>query len=167
MAAGNAPDTAAELEAALLSTTLERHLDLRALVEGLAPAALEWVPAPGASSLAGVVRHILEVEGFVAACLLGEMTGYDGANGAQANVPGTADALTAALDILAERLEHGFDALERAGWGSLELDDGRSVAAMVVEELDHCAMHHGQAQLTRNLLEAAFPELAGEYVHWR
>ena len=28
----------------------------------------------------------------------------------------------------------------------------------LLEGLDHCAIHHGQAQLTRNLWEAAHPD---------
>jgi len=57
------------------------------------------------------------------------------------------------------------------------LDDGRLEASVpggdeplgeaLLEDLDHCAIHHGQAQLTRNLWEAAHPDGPETYEHRR
>jgi hypothetical protein len=161
------PDEAGPLVGALLRTSHDRHLDMTAIIAGLDTGALRWKPAPEANSLADLVRHIVHIESFVAAYLLGEATTHDGANGALAPVAGDAEALALAIARLDARLKAALGTLPGREADLVAGYDGRTLGALAVEELDHAAMHYGQVQLTRHLLEAAFPELAGEYVHWR
>jgi hypothetical protein len=44
---------------------------------------------------------------------------------------------------------------------------GERLVEALLEDLDHCALHHGQAQLTRNVWEATHPDMPTAYEHWR
>jgi len=144
---------------ALRSTTQDRHRDMTNLVRGLPREALAWVPADGASSLAGLTLHILDVERYLTALVTGEDIGWTGELGTRIQETAADHELVAAI---AARDEELGDALER-----LDADRWSSLAGDLLEDLDHVAVHLGQMQLTRNLYEAVHPEAAGEYEHWR
>ena len=157
------PDTAAAtppnpVTQALLATMDDRHGDMAALLGGLPAGALDWSPAADANSLAGLARHILDIEGHVAGDLAGGDSSWTGANGTQVDAPANADLLT-------ELLQQSGRALN-ALLGEVSARDSARLM-VVLEEFDHCAMHHGQMQLTRHLWEAAHPGVASRYEHWR
>ena len=63
---------------AMLGTTHDRHLDLAGLVGGLPDEALAWTPCADAPALAGLVLHILDVEGHLVAIAAGRtITGQE------------------------------------------------------------------------------------------
>ena len=145
---------------AVLSTTHDRHVDMSNLVRGLPREGLEWVPAEGASTLAGLTLHILDVERYLTALVTGEDIGWTGELGTRIDEWAAEHELVAAIAARDEELK---DALER-------LDTGRwsgSLSGDLLGDLDHVAVHLGQMQLTRNLYEAAHPEAGGSYEHWR
>ena len=144
---------------ALLSITQDRHRDMTELVRGLPGEGLRWVPADGASTLAGLTLHILDVERYLTALVTGEDIGWTGELGTRIHETAAEHELVAAIAARDEELQ---DALAR-----LDADRWSSLAGDLLEDLDHVAVHLGQMQLTRNLYEAAHPEAAGEYEHWR
>ena len=144
---------------ALLSITRDRHRDMADLVRGLPGEGLRWVPADGASTLAGLTLHILDVERYLTALVTGEDIGWTGELGTRIHETAAEHELVAAIAARDEELR---DALAR-----LDADRWSSLAGDLLEDLDHVAVHVGQMQLTRNLYEAAHPEAAGEYEHWR
>jgi hypothetical protein len=148
------PDAA--LRAALIATTRERHKDMTNLVTGLPADALDWRFALDAASLAGLCLHIVDVEGHVARLALREQHHWPGANGSRMQESATEQALRDEIERVDTLL---LGALERCGPGGLSAD--------VVEDLDHCAMHYGQMQLTRHLWESSHPGQGETYSHWR
>jgi hypothetical protein len=152
---------------AMLSTAHDRHLDLAALITGLPDDALVWTPCADAPALAGLVLHILDVEGHLAAIAAGEDDHWAGENGSHILDSATKAELH---DAIAET-----DTRVRLAWASIDavrLDDpapygAGSLGEALLEDLDHCAIQHGQAQLTRNLWEAAHPDAPRTYEHWR
>lgn len=152
----DSPSTA--LATALIATMDDRHEDMVQLLAGLPAGALDWRPAAEASSLAGLTRHILDVEGHVLRELGGGDPAWAGANGSQIDAPSDA----ALLVRLVEEIGRGLRLL----LARIPATDAGGLAA-ALEEFDHCAMHWGQMQLTRHLWEAAHPAAASRYHHWR
>ena len=145
---------------AVLSTTHDRHLDMTRLVAGLPPEGLAWVPADGASALAGLTLHILDVERYLTALVTGEDIGWTGELGTRIDETAAEQELVAAIEARDEELTAALEGLVADRWAS-------SLGGDLLEDLDHVAAHHGQMQLTRNLYEAAHPEVSGMYEHWR
>jgi DinB family protein len=145
---------------ALLGTTHDRHEDMTNLVRGLPEDALAWTPAEGASAMAGIVLHILDVESYLASVATGEDIGWTGERGSHIHDRATEAALVAAIEDVDTRVKRAFGALTTERFES-------SIGAALVEDLDHVAGHLGQLQLTRNLYEAAHPDAPRTYEHWR
>jgi hypothetical protein len=150
------PASLPPLVRALLRTTHDRHVDMTNLVSGLPPAALEWRFEPDAAPLVGLCLHILDVEEHVARVLTGGDEAWAGENGSRMNERATAEELVAEVERV--------DALIKQ---AIEHADPASLPEDLVNELDHCALHLGQMQLTRHLLDAREPDAQRTYVHWR
>ena len=142
----------------LIATMDDRHTDMAALLTGLPDGGLDWAPAADGNSLADLARHILDIEGHVRRELSGGDLAWSGANGTQIDAPSDAGVLSDLLEEVGQELRL-----------ALAEDPVQNSAALVValEEFDHCAMHHGQMQLTRHLWEAAHPGVASRYAHRR
>ena len=151
----------------LLSTMRERHADLVNLLAGLPQGALDWRPAIAAGSLAGITGHILVVEEAALRLAAGEAIPWPGANGEGMGDHRTEAELLAGLAALDALAARAVLALTAARLAEPQPGEERTIGAMLVEEFDHCAMHYGQAQLTRHLWEAANPSWVSPYVHWR
>jgi DinB superfamily len=160
------PDNAPAVVRTILSTTHDRHVDLAALIDGLDDGGLTWAPAPEAPALAGLVLHILDVEGHLAAIASGEDDAWTGENGSHILDGATFEELREAIDDVDRRVWTAFASLDEARLNT-SIPDGPPLVDALLEDLDHCAIHHGQAQLTRNLWEAAHPEALKTYEHWR
>jgi hypothetical protein len=145
---------------ALLSTTHDRHLDMTRLVGGLPPGGLKWVPADGASTLAGLTLHVLDVERYLVALLTGEDIGWTGQRGTRITEEATETELIAEIEERDAEMKAAIAAVTAERWGSGDV-------ANLLDDLDHVAVHQGQMQLTRNLYEAAYPDASGSYEHWR
>jgi len=151
---------------AMLGTTHDRHLDLAGLVGGLPDEALAWTPCADAPALAGLVLHILDVEGHLVAIAAGEDDHWAGENGSHILDSATAEELRDAIAALSVKIRGAFASIDEARLEALAPGAGRPVGEALLEDLDHCAIHHGQAQLTRNLWET-HPGAPRTYEHWR
>ena len=151
----------------MLSTTHDRHLDLAALVTDLPDDALAWTPCVDAPALAGLVLHILDVEGHLTAMAAGEDDHWAGENGSHILDSATAAALRIAIADADARTKLGLASIDDARLEASAPGGDRPLGEALLEDLDHCAIHHGQAQLTRNLWEAAHPDAPRTYEHWR
>jgi len=151
----------------MLSTAQDRHVDLAALVAGLPDHALTWTPCADAPALAGLVLHILDVEGHLAAIAAGEDDHWAGENGSHILDSATAAELRDAIFDRDAGMRAVFASIDGARLGASAPGGGHTLGEALLEDLDHCAIHHGQAQLTRNLWEAAHPDAPRTYEHWR
>jgi uncharacterized damage-inducible protein DinB len=159
---GDAPSVVRSIS----STTRDRHQDLAALIAGLSDDDLTWAPCAGAPALAGLVLHILDVEGHLAAIAVGVDDRWTGENGSHILDVATLEDLRGAIDEVDARVRTAFASLDEARLET-PLPGGQRLVEALLEDLDHCALHHGQAQLTRNLWEAAHPDAPRTYEHWR
>jgi hypothetical protein len=150
----------------MLSTTHDRHVDLASLIDGLGDDDLRWTPCAEAPALAGLVLHILDVEGHLAAMAVGEDDHWTAENGSHILDSATLEDLHGAIDDVDDRVRTAFASLDDARLDS-PVPDGHRLVEALLEDLDHCALHHGQAQLTRNMWEAAHPDAPRTYEHWR
>ena len=152
---------------AMLSTAHDRHLDLAALVTGLPDDAVTWTPCADAPALAGLVLHILDVERHLATIAAGEDDHWAGDNGSHILDRATAAELRDAITDLDARMMSAFASMNDARLEASVPGGDEPLGEALLEDLDHCAIHHGQAQLTRNLWEAAHPDAPETYEHWR
>lgn len=140
----------------LLATAHERHVDMSDLVSGLPDGALDWRPAERVNSLAGLVRHIVDIESHAARLGRGDDEWrWDDSDGAHLEEGGTESDLLAAIadcDALVKDVLESLDEPERA--------------SPAIEEFDHAAMHYGHMQVTRLLWEQAHPDAPRTYSHW-
>lgn len=148
---------------ALASTTRDRHQDLIDIVDGLPDEALAWTPAPDAPAIAGLVLHIVDVEAHLARLASKGDPDWTGERGTR--IEETADRGSLIEEIT------GVDRDLMRALGSLGRekpnDENGLTLAAIVEDLDHVAVHVGQAQLTVNLWQARNPDAPGTYEHWR
>ena len=72
-----------------------------------------------------------------------------------------------AIVDLEARMRAMFASIDDARLEASAPGGGQTLGQALLEDLDHCAIHHGQAQLTRNLWEAAHPDAPKTYEHWR
>jgi hypothetical protein len=155
------------LLAGLLTTTHERHTDLVALVSGVPPGGLTWVPGPEAAHISGLVMHILEVEEYLARVAADEEVEWAGTNGSSMDVALDEAGLVARITEVDGLLKQALEQVPAERLGAMQPGGDRTVGSMLVEDLDHSAMHYGQVQLTRHLYELANPEFRSRYEHWR
>ena len=152
---------------ALMSTTRDRHEDMRALVQGLADGGLTWSPAEDAPALAGLALHILDVERYVVSVATGEEMGWTGERGTHIRDAATEDDLVAAIEEMDRRIAAALGRLTNEHLAALTAAGDTTVGEAILEDLDHVAVHVGQMQLTRHLYEAAHPDQPRTYEHWR
>jgi DinB superfamily len=155
------------LLATVLRTTAERHEDMRNLVTGLPEGALHWRPAPEAASLADLVFHIAALEGAVARIAAGSQEPWELGNGAGMGQDGGLRELLEVLARAAAAIEEALKDVYEEAFIETVPGGERTIGEMIVEELDHAAMHYGQLQLTRHLWEEAHPAWDRTYLHWR
>jgi hypothetical protein len=163
----NPPPGLDPLLAALLATSHERHFDMVNLVRGLPPGALDWRPAPDAASLAGLALHILDVEEAVARLAAGEVYAWTAENGSRMDESAEETLLVDEILRVDGVVKSRLSGLTGERLGAALPGEERTAGAMLGEDMDHCAMHYGQLQLTRHLWEAAHPEWPRTYLHWR
>ncbi|MEX0782306.1 MAG: DinB family protein, partial [Dehalococcoidia bacterium] len=160
-----APEGLPALLSGLLTTAHERHMDLIALVSDLAAEALEWAPGPEAAHISGLVMHILEVEEYLAAVASGQDVEWAGTNGSSMDIAVEAPDLVERVTSVDASLKAALATIPRGRLDTMQPGGDRTVGSMLMEDLDHSAMHYGQVQLTRHLYELAHPEFASGYEH--
>jgi hypothetical protein len=134
----------------------ELHGDIEKALDGLTPAALDWVPQPGMNSIGVMVFHLTGAERF----LIGEVIAGDNSNrdrDAEFKVQGMD------MDALVMRLadNRAYISGVLAGMTLVDLEARRkfrrqrevTVGWVLGHALKHTATHMGQIQLTRELLD--------------
>lgn len=129
------------------------HAELLAALEDLPQAALDWVPAPGANSLAALVVHTAGAEHYlIGDCVAGEPSDRD--RDAEFRAAGlSAEALRQRLD---DSLAYIRQVLKRLTLDDLaalrpwpRLNAQVTVGWLLAHLLAHTAIHAGHAQVTR------------------
>jgi uncharacterized damage-inducible protein DinB len=151
----------------LLTTTSERHEDMVNLVRGLPEGGLTWTPAADAPAIAGIVLHILDVESYLVSLAEGTDIEWTGERGSRIHEAANEDRLIAAIEEMDQRLKAALETVTDERLSSLQPGDERPVVEALIEDLDHSAVHIGHLQLTRQLFEAAHPDVPRTYEHWR
>ena len=139
-----------------LNNLNELHSDIENALDGLTPAALDWVPQPGMNSIGVMVFHLTGAERY----LIGEVIAGDNSNrdrDAEFKVQGME--LNALLKRLADNRAYISGVLE--GLTLADLETRRmfrhqrevTVGWVLGHALKHTATHMGQIQLTRELLD--------------
>jgi hypothetical protein len=134
----------------------ELHDDIEKALDGLTPAALDWVPQPGMNSIGVMVFHLTGAERF----LIGEVIAGDNSNrdrDAEFKVQGMD--MNALVIRLADNRAYISGVL--AGMTLVDLETRRkfrgqrevTVGWVLGHALKHTATHMGQIQLTRELLD--------------
>jgi uncharacterized damage-inducible protein DinB len=144
-----------------LNNLQELHDDIRAALQGLPQAALDWAPGPDTNSLSVLVVHLTGAERYwIGDVVAGEPSARD--REAEFRVQGWS------IEALLQRLS-GNETFAQRVLGSLNLPEletkrisprnGResTVAWALCHALKHTALHLGQIQLTRQLWEQGHP----------
>lgn len=163
----HAPDGMHPLLAGILTTTHERHVDMIDLIRDLPDGALSWRPGPQMSSLAGIVRHMMDDETEFVRSLAEMPNGWPGVNGEWMDTTGTAAELVALIadgDALLKRM---YPILTDEHLRQPHPASGTPIGQELIEMADHSGMHYGHMQITRHLYELAHPDFASQYQHWR
>lgn len=133
------------------------HTDILTALDGLPPAALDWIPGPDMNSISVLVFHLTGAERY----WIGDVTVQDPTvrdRDAEFKVH------EVGVDVLKKRLTDNMEyeraALEKLTIQDLEMTrvsarDGRefTVAWALIHALEHSTLHLGQIQLTRQLWE--------------
>jgi uncharacterized damage-inducible protein DinB len=133
------------------------HNGILQALEGLPPAALDWIPGPEMNSISVLLAHITGSERY----WIGDIAAQEPSNRdreAEFRVRGVgADVFRKRL---ADDLEYAQNVLDRMSLQDLEStrvrpSDGRefNVAWALLHALEHATLHLGQIQLTRQLWE--------------
>jgi uncharacterized damage-inducible protein DinB len=139
-----------------LNNLNELHSDIENGLDGLTPAALDWVPQPGMNSIGVLVSHLTGAERY----LIGEVIAGDNSNrdrDAEFKVQGME--LNALLKRLADNRAYISGVLEELALADLETrrmfrhQREVTVGWVLGHALKHTATHMGQIQLTRELLD--------------
>ncbi len=134
------------------------HQEIKATVEGLPVAALDWSPGPDMNSLGVLLAHVAGSEKhWLGDIIAGQPTGRD--REAEFRTRGRdAAALSAGLD---EMLTYARSVVAGLSLADLTAErvshsDGRTmpVGACLLHVLQHAASHAGHVQITRQLWEA-------------
>jgi len=139
-----------------LNNLNELHSDIENAIDGLTPAALDWVPQPDMNSIGVMVFHLTGAERY----LIGEVITGDNSNrdrDAEFKVQGME--LNALFKRLADNRAYFSGVLE--GLTLADLETRRmfrhqrevTVGWVLGHALKHTATHMGQIQLTRQLLD--------------
>ena len=139
-----------------LNNLNELHSDIENALDGLTPAALDWVPQPGMNSIGVMVFHLTGAERY----LIGEViTGDNSDRDRDAEFKVQGMELNALLKRLADNRAYISGVLE--GLTLADLETRRmfrhqrevTVGWVLGHALKHTATHMGQIQLTRELLD--------------
>jgi hypothetical protein len=163
----DAPEGVHPLLAGILTTTHERHVDMIDLIRDLPDDALSWQPGPQMSSLAGLVRHMVDDEIEFVRSLAAMPNGWPGMNGEWMDATGTATELVALIADSDALLKHVYQTLTKEQLRQPHPASGAPIGQELVEMADHSGMHYGHMQITRHLFELAHPDFASHYQHWR
>jgi uncharacterized damage-inducible protein DinB len=129
------------------------HQDIQDAIEGLAPEALDWIPAPDTNSLCVLIVHLTGAERYwIGDVAIGDPS--DRIREKEFQVKGwDAEALK---ERLMEATSYALNALERLRVDELSAvrtspRDGRqfTVGWALAHALEHTALHLGHIQLTR------------------
>jgi uncharacterized damage-inducible protein DinB len=139
-----------------LNNLHELHSEIENALDGLTPAALDWVPQPGMNSIGVMVFHLTGAERF----LIGDVIA-----GNTSNRDRDAEFKVQGMDMsaLVRRLANNSDYISGvlAGLTLADLESRRlfrnqrevTVGWVLGHALKHTATHMGQIQLTRELLD--------------
>ncbi len=140
----------------LLSLLHQAHLQLRHELDGLDDDALNWVPMPGAISIATIVRHLVGSESETLRCIAGVKADRDRDAefaGSTLTRQGLLLLLDGADDLivdLAPRID--FNRLEAEfPLPTLPASDVRPGLSWLIGNYGHTREHLGQIQLTKQL----------------
>lgn len=161
------PAGLSSLLSGLLATTHERHMDMIALVTGLPEGGLTWAAGADAAHISGLTMHILEVEEHLAHLAAGDEVHWAGKNGSSMDVVADETTLIARITEVDGALKRAIERIPPERLERHAPGNERTIGAALVEDLDHCAMHYGQLQLTRHFYELAHPRFESRYEHWR
>jgi uncharacterized damage-inducible protein DinB len=134
----------------------ERHNNILEALEGLSPAALDWIPGPDMNSISVLVFHLTGAERY----WIGDVAAQDPSDRDR-------DAEFRVRDVgmdvlkkrLADNLEYARKTLDKFTIQDLETTrvtrDGHTfaVAWTLLHALEHTTLHLGQIQITRQLWE--------------
>ena len=123
--------------------------------------------AEPAASLAGLTLHILDVEEYLAGLARREAAEWAGENGSRMEESAASDELLLEIERIDLLIVQALEMVSVESLGSVQPGGERTVGEALVEDLDHSAMHYGHMQLTRHAWEAAHPDAAPTYAHWR
>ena len=129
--------------------------DLREGLAGQSAAALNWKPASGANSIAGLLAHMMESGNFLVQSGLGRTIPRDREAQFAATAP-DADALLARVDEVWPRLLNAARAYTPETLAATRELRGNPVtgAWCLLHTCEHLMEHWGQIQLTRDLYAA-------------
>jgi len=131
------------------------HTDMEGIVAGLSPAALSWIPCPGANTIAALVQHTCRAQRFLIADTIGGRTEHQDGS-ADFDSPGKNGA--ALLADLNQTLALSETIIERLS--AADLGESRnmpkhslrvSVSWCILHAIDHTAQHLGHLELTHQL----------------
>ena len=139
-----------------LSLLQDCHNSILEALEGLPPAALDWIPGPDMNSISVLVFHLTGAERF----WIGDVAAQDPAErdrDAEFRVHGVE------MDVLKKRLANNLE-YARSTLNKFTIQDletmrvtasGREYTAgwALLHALDHATLHLGQIQITRQLWE--------------
>ncbi len=135
-----------------------RHQEIREVLNGLPPAALDWIPGPGFNSMSVVIFHLTGAERFwIGDVVAGEASKRD--RESEFKVQGVG------MEALKKRLEDN-EAYARSVLSRLTLQDlertwtspkgeKRTHAWALLHALEHLSLHVGHLQITRQLWDQA------------
>ena len=133
------------------------HADILKALDGLPPAALDWIPGPDMNSISVLVFHLTGAERY----WIGDVAAQDPT---ERDRDAEFKVHEVGTDVLKKRLtdntEYARIALEKFTIQDLEATrvsarDGRefTMAWALIHALEHSTLHLGQIQLTRQLWE--------------
>lgn len=138
-----------------------------ALISDLPDGGLEWQAGDSMASIAGIASHILLVEDYALHAVSGaSLTGWSGTNGQDMDRRANELELRSRILELDGRAKGFLCEVSEQALLARHDGNGRTVFDVLVEEMDHAAMHYGHMQLARQLYEQAHPEFVSEYKHW-
>ena len=140
----------------LIALFRQVHRQLRDELDGLDENALNWVPMPGANSIATIVTHLVGSEAETLRCAAGVTCERDRDAEFVASAQSRQDVLQlldSADDLIVE-LERRIDGTRLAAefpLQTLPTDDVRSGLSWLIGNYGHAREHVGQIQLTKQL----------------
>lgn len=152
----------------LIRVMHERHEDMLELCSGLPHGGLAWNAAADMGSIGGIATHVLLVEDYAIHAVAGRsLEGWTGQNGQGMSEVAEEATLASRITALDRRAKEILCEVDEPRLRSRHEGNGRTVFDVLLEEMDHAAMHYGQMQVARQLYEQSHPDFASRYQHWR